>query len=81
MSVTPIEPVLDADNVRVAVTGAIYGGPTTAAKPTSASSVTTGYTGYFWVDTDIRKEVIDAQRGGKAYAPRNFRDETNRKEK
>ena len=39
---------------------------------------TTGYTGYFWIDSDIKKEVIDAQRSGKAYAPRITRDETNK---
>jgi microcin C transport system substrate-binding protein len=38
-------------------------------------SSTSGYTGYFWVDDDIRKEVIAAQRGGKAYAPRLYRSE------
>jgi microcin C transport system substrate-binding protein len=42
-------------------------------------SGTTGYTGYFWVDSDIRKEVVDAQRSGKSYTPRIFKDETNRK--
>jgi microcin C transport system substrate-binding protein len=42
-------------------------------------SGTTGYTGYFWVDSDIRKEVLDSQRSGKAYAPRIFRDETWKK--
>ncbi|MGO9308373.1 MAG: extracellular solute-binding protein [Spirochaetia bacterium] len=42
-------------------------------------SGTTGYTGYFWIDGDIRKEVIDAQRSGRAYAPRVIRDETYRR--
>jgi microcin C transport system substrate-binding protein len=42
-------------------------------------SGTTGYTGYFWVDGDIRKEVIDAERGGKVYTPRIVKDETYRK--
>jgi microcin C transport system substrate-binding protein len=42
-------------------------------------SGTTGYTGYFWIDDDVKKEVIAAQRGGKAYAPRIIKDETNRK--
>jgi len=39
-------------------------------------SGTTGYVGYFWVDQDIQKEVTAAQKAGKAYAPRIFRDET-----
>jgi microcin C transport system substrate-binding protein len=42
-------------------------------------SSTTGYTGYFWIDNDIKKEVLDAQRGGKEYAPRIIKDQTYRK--
>jgi microcin C transport system substrate-binding protein len=42
-------------------------------------SGTTGYTGYLWVDNDIKREVVEAQRAGKAYAPRVFKDETWRK--
>jgi microcin C transport system substrate-binding protein len=38
----------------------------------------TGYVGYFWVDSDIKKEVIDAQRGNQAYPSRIFKDETYR---
>ena len=37
---------------------------------------TTGYTGYFWVDSDIKKQVIDAQRAGATFPPRLFVDET-----
>jgi len=37
-----------------------------------------GYTGYFWVDQDIRRETLEARRANKAYAPMLFRDETNR---
>jgi microcin C transport system substrate-binding protein len=39
-------------------------------------SGTTGYVGYSWVDPDIRKEVLEAQRSGKAYPPRIIKDET-----
>jgi len=39
-------------------------------------SNTSGYTGYFWIDPDIHREVTDAQKAGKVYAPRVFRDET-----
>ena len=39
-------------------------------------SNTSGYVGYFWIDPDIKKEVTDAQKAGKAYAPRILRDET-----
>jgi microcin C transport system substrate-binding protein len=42
-------------------------------------SSTTGYVGYFWIDPEIQKEVTAAQRGGKAYTPRLFRDETYKK--
>ncbi|TPG05587.1 hypothetical protein [Curtobacterium flaccumfaciens] len=34
---------LEAENVRVAVTGAVYSAPKTATRPTSASSALTGY--------------------------------------
>lgn len=53
------DPVLNADNVRVAVTGAIYGGPTTAAVPTDAESATTGYVGYGYVSEDGVEESTD----------------------
>jgi microcin C transport system substrate-binding protein len=39
---------------------------------------TTGYAGYFWVDNDIRKQVIEAQRSGRTLAPRIFKDEANK---
>ncbi len=42
-------------------------------------SGTTGYVGYFWVDADIRREVLEAQRSGKAYPPRIIKDETYRR--
>ena len=35
---------LDSDNVRVAVTGAVYVGPTSATAPTASDSLTTGFT-------------------------------------
>jgi microcin C transport system substrate-binding protein len=41
-------------------------------------SGTTGYVGYFWVDAEIRREVLEAQRGNKAYPPRVFRDQTHK---
>ena len=39
-------------------------------------SSTSGYVGYSWIDPDIRREVMEAQKAGKAYEPRIFRDET-----
>jgi microcin C transport system substrate-binding protein len=39
----------------------------------------TGYTGYFWVDEEIRREVLEARRGNKAYAPRLFKVQTHRR--
>jgi microcin C transport system substrate-binding protein len=39
-------------------------------------SGTTGYVGYFWVDGDIRREVLAAQRSGKPYPPRTISDQT-----
>lgn len=53
------DPILNADNVRVAVTGAIYGGPTTAAAPTTAESATTGYVDYGYVSEDGVEETTD----------------------
>ena len=44
-------------------------------------SGTTGYVGYFWIDPDIQKEVTDAQRAGRSYAPRIFRDDTYKGQK
>ncbi len=41
-------------------------------------SSTSGYVGYFWVDEDIRKETLEAQKTGKSFAPRLVKDETNR---
>lgn len=35
---------LDSDNVRVAVSGAVYVGPTSATAPTASDSATTGFT-------------------------------------
>jgi hypothetical protein len=48
---------------------------TTISDPLSG---TTGYVGYFWVDAEIRREVLEAQRGNKAYPPRVFRDQTHK---
>lgn len=50
---------LDSDNVRVAVTGAVYVGPTTSAAPTSSSSALTGFTDLGYVSADGITESID----------------------
>ncbi len=36
------------------------------------------YFGYQWIDQDIRKEVLEAQKAGKAYEPRIWMDTTNK---
>jgi hypothetical protein len=50
---------LDSDNVRVAVTGAVYVGPTSTAAPTSSSSALTGFTDLGYVSADGITETID----------------------
>ena len=50
---------LDSDNVRVAVTGAVYVGPTSAAAPTSSSTTLTGFTDLGYVSSDGITETID----------------------
>lgn len=50
---------LDSDNVRVAVTGAVYVGLTTAAAPTTSSSTLTGFTDLGYVSADGITETID----------------------
>jgi hypothetical protein len=50
---------LDSDNVRVAVTGAVYVGPTTSAAPSSSSSTLTGFTDLGYVSADGITETID----------------------
>lgn len=50
---------LDSDNVRVAVTGAVYVGPTTAAAPTGSSSTLTGFNDLGYVSADGITENID----------------------
>lgn len=50
---------LDSDNVRVAVTGAVYVGPTSSAAPTSSSSALTGFTDLGYVSADGITETID----------------------
>lgn len=50
---------LDSDNVRVAVTGAVYVGPTSATAPTSSSSALTGFTDLGYVSADGITETID----------------------
>jgi hypothetical protein len=40
---------LEAENVRVAVTGAVYSAPKTATRPTSATSALTGYTDHGYI--------------------------------
>ena len=50
---------LDSDNVRVAVTGAVYVGPTTASAPTSSSTALTDFTDLGYVSADGITETID----------------------
>jgi hypothetical protein len=50
---------LDSDNVRVAVTGAVYVGPTTASAPTSSSTALTGFADLGYVSADGITETID----------------------
>jgi hypothetical protein len=50
---------LDSDNVRVAVTGAVYVGPTSASAPTTSASVLTGFTDLGYVSADGITETID----------------------
>jgi hypothetical protein len=51
--------MLDSDNVRVAVTGAVYVGATSAAAPTGSSSALTGFTDLGYVSADGITETID----------------------
>lgn len=37
-----------------------------------------GYTGYGWIDEEIKKEVIDAKVKGEVFEPRTYLDETNK---
>ena len=50
---------LDSDKVRVAVTGAVYVGPTSATAPTNSSSTLTGFTDLGYVSSDGITETID----------------------
>jgi hypothetical protein len=50
---------LDSDNVRVAVTGAVYVGPTSAAAPTSSASTLSGFTDLGYVSADGITETIE----------------------
>jgi hypothetical protein len=50
---------LDSDNVRVAVTGAVYVGPTSATAPSSSASTLTGFTDLGYVSADGITETID----------------------
>jgi hypothetical protein len=51
---------LDSDNVRVAVTGAVYVGPTSTAAPTSSSSaLAAGFEDLGYVSADGITETID----------------------
>jgi hypothetical protein len=43
---------LDADNVRVAVTGAVYSGPTATTAPTGTAAATTGFDDLGYVSED-----------------------------
>jgi len=50
---------LDSDNVRVAVTGAVYVGLTSATGPTASDSTLTGFTDLGYVSSDGITETID----------------------
>jgi hypothetical protein len=50
---------LDSDNVRVAVTGAVYVGATSAAAPTGSASTLTGFEDLGYVSSDGITETID----------------------
>jgi hypothetical protein len=50
---------LDSDNVRVAVTGAVYVGPTSATAPSSSASTLTGFTDLGYVSADGITETIE----------------------
>jgi hypothetical protein len=50
---------LDSDNVRVAVTGAVYVGPTSATAPSNTSSSLSGFTDLGYVSADGITETID----------------------
>jgi hypothetical protein len=50
---------LDSDNVRVAVTGAVYVGPTSATAPSGTSSSLTAFTDLGYVSADGITETID----------------------
>ena len=52
MSTTPLEPILDADNTELSVTGAFYGGPITATAPATATDALTGYVCYGYTSED-----------------------------
>lgn len=50
---------LDSDKVRVAVTGAVYVGPTSATAPSSSSATLTGFTDLGYISSDGITETID----------------------
>ena len=50
---------LDSDNVRVAVTGAVYVGPTSSTAPSSSSSTLAGFTDLGYVSADGITETFD----------------------
>jgi hypothetical protein len=50
---------LDSDNVRVAITGAVYVGPTSATAPSSSASNLSGFTDLGYVSADGITETID----------------------
>lgn len=58
MSTTPLEPVLDADNTELSVTGAFYGGPITATAPADATAALTGYVCYGYASEDGIEEQV-----------------------
>lgn len=50
---------LDSDNVRVAVTGAVYVGATSATAPSASDSTLTGFTDLGYTNGDGIKETVD----------------------
>lgn len=52
-------PDLDSSNVRVAVTGAVYAGPTTTTEPTDAEAIVTGFDNLGYVGEDGVTETRD----------------------
>ena len=56
---TPVEPVLEAQNTRVGVTGAVYVGAAGATPPATAEAAVTGYKGLGYINEDGVEETLD----------------------